>query len=80
MPEDSANKVRVPLANVNIDDSDVSAIASKVTAANQLVVAGYNPAEVLEALGLPAISHTGLASVQLQTTDAGTVEEVTEVE
>ena len=81
MPEEVADKVRVPLANVNIDDSDVSAISSKVAAANQLVVAGYNPVEVLAALGLPPISHTGLASVQLQATDAaGTVEEVTEVE
>ena len=81
MPEEVADKVRVPLANVNIDDSDVSAISSKVAASNQLVVAGYNPVEVLAALGLPPISHTGLASVQLQATDAaGTVEEVTEVE
>jgi len=81
MPEEVADKVRVPLANVNIEDSDVSAISSKVAAANQLVVAGYNPVEVLAALGLPPISHTGLASVQLQATDAaGTVEEVTVVE
>ena len=81
MPEEVADKVRVPLANVNIEDSDVSAISSKVAAANQLVVAGYNPVEVLAALGLPPISHTGLASVQLQPLDAaGTVEEVTVVE
>jgi len=79
MPEEVADKVRVPLANVNIDDSDVSAIASKVAAANQLVVAGYNPVDVLAALGLPPIAHTGLASVQLQGTE-DTVEDVIEEE
>lgn len=80
MPEDVANKVRVPLSNVNIDDSAVSATGAKVAAANQLVIAGYNPAEVLAALGLPPIGHTGLASVQLQPDEEKTVTEVTEDE
>lgn len=77
MPEDVANKVRVPLSNVNIDDSAVSATGVKVAAANQLVIAGYNPAEVLAALGLPPIGHSGLASVQLQADEEKPVTDVT---
>lgn len=77
MPEDIANKVRVPLSNVNIDDSAVSATGVKVAAANQLVIAGYNPAEVLAALGLPPIGHSGLASVQLQEDEEKPVTDVT---
>jgi HK97 family phage portal protein len=80
MPEEIADKVRVPLANVNIDDSDVTSISSKVAAASTLVTAGYNPVEVLAALGLPAISHTGLASVQLQPVEKEKLDEVTEEE
>jgi hypothetical protein len=38
----------------------------KVTMAQRLVVAGFDPAETLSALGLPAIAHTGLPSAQLQ--------------
>lgn len=34
--------------------------------ARDLVMVGYDPAEALAAMGLPAIAHTGLASVQLQ--------------
>jgi HK97 family phage portal protein len=79
MPEEVADKVRVPLANVNIDDSDVSAISTKVSAAASLVTAGYNPVEILSALGLPPISHTGLASVQLQPVEKEKLE-VTEEE
>lgn len=66
MDNESADKVRVPLANVNIDDSQVTALRTKVQAAQQLVISGYQPDEVLAVLGLPPISHTGLASTQLQ--------------
>ena len=62
----AANNVRVPLANMNIDAADLIADEKRVSMANALVVAGYNPAEALEAVGLPAIAHTGLASAQLQ--------------
>jgi hypothetical protein len=34
--------------------------------AQKLVLAGYDPKAVLEALGLPAIPHTGIPSTQLQ--------------
>jgi hypothetical protein len=32
----------------------------------QLVISGFDPAEALAAVGLPAIGHTGLPSTQLQ--------------
>jgi len=66
MEQDSADNVRVPLANVNINDSDITAVKGKVAAAQQLVLAGFDPAAVLDALKLPPIDHTGLPSTQLQ--------------
>ena len=62
----SANTVRVPLANVNIEAADLNATNVRVTMAQKLVNSGYDPSEVLASLGLPAIAHTGLPSVQLQ--------------
>lgn len=62
----AANAPRVPLANVNIEDSGVKAQMERVKMAQSLVYSGYDPAGVLEALGLPPIPHTGLPSTQLQ--------------
>lgn len=64
--DESADSVRVPLANVNIDAAELVGEEKKVNMANKLVISGYDPAEVLAALNLPPIRHTGLASVQLQ--------------
>lgn len=66
MDGEGASEVRVPLANVNIEDSNVTAVKQKVAAAQQLVIAGFDPAAVLSALGLPDIPHTGVPSSQLQ--------------
>jgi HK97 family phage portal protein len=62
----AADNVRVPLANVNIDAADLTATDKRVTMASRLVLAGFDPSEVLAAMGLPAIDHTGVPSVQLQ--------------
>jgi HK97 family phage portal protein len=62
----SADLARVPLANVNIDAAELIGTDKRVTMASKLVLAGYEPAEVLQAMGLPPIAHTGLPSVQLQ--------------
>ena len=62
----SADTVRVPLANVNIDAADLNATDKRVSMAQKLVFAGFDPSEVLKTMGLPSISHTGLPSVQLQ--------------
>jgi HK97 family phage portal protein len=64
--DNSANIVRVPLANVDVDDSRLRAARERVTMARDLVYAGYDPAGVLSAVGLDAIDHTGLPSSQLQ--------------
>jgi HK97 family phage portal protein len=58
--------LRVPLANVNIDAADLSATDKRVLMAQRLIVAGFDPAETLAAMGLPPIAHTGIPSVQLQ--------------
>ena len=62
----SANMPRVPLANVNIDAADLVGRDKRVSMASKLVLAGYEPSEVLVAMGLPPIDHTGVPSVQLQ--------------
>jgi len=62
----SADTVRVPLANVNVEAADLSAQTERVDMAQQLIQVGFDPADVLEKLGLPAMIHTGMPSVQLQ--------------
>ena len=62
----SANSVRVPLANVNIDAADLTAMDQRVSMAQKLITSGFDPAQVLASMGLPAIEHTGLPSTQLQ--------------
>jgi HK97 family phage portal protein len=64
--DESADLVRVPLANVNIDAADLVGEDRKVLMAQRLVAIGYDPAEVLAAVGLQPIKHTGLPSVMLQ--------------
>jgi len=62
----SADTVRVPLANVNIDASTLNEQDKRVEMATKLVSIGFSPAEVLAAMDLPEIDHTGVPSVQLQ--------------
>jgi hypothetical protein len=66
MTETVADEVRVPLANVAIADSRIATDDKRVAMAQKLVLAGYDPKAVLEALGLPPIPHTGVPSTQLQ--------------
>lgn len=61
----SADKPRVPLAQVNIDAAPLSGDKERVAMAQQLVSVGYDPASVAKLLGLDII-HTGLPSAQLQ--------------
>lgn len=62
----SAEQVRVPLANVNISAAGLTEQEGKVAMAAKLVQIGFDPALTMEALGLPAIKHTGVPNVQLQ--------------
>jgi HK97 family phage portal protein len=64
--DSAADTVRVPLSNVTITDSGLTAEEKRVRMANVLVLSGYDPAESLAAVGLDPIAHTGLASSQLQ--------------
>ena len=66
LEDPSANSVRVPLANVNIDAADLTAMDQRVSMAQKLITSGFDPAQVLASMGLPAIEHTGLPSTQLQ--------------
>ena len=62
----SAETVRVPLANVNVEAADLSAMSAKVDMAQRLIQVGFDPADVMAKLELPDITHTGKDSVQLQ--------------
>ena len=64
--DESADTVRVPLANVNIAAADLSAMNQKVEMAQQLIQIGFVPSDVMAKLGLPDITHSGKDSVQLQ--------------
>jgi len=64
--DDSASTVRVPLANVNVSAANLKEQTERVDMAQRLIQVGFDPAEVLDRLGLPAMGHTGLPSVQLQ--------------
>jgi HK97 family phage portal protein len=62
----AAELPRVPLANMNIDAADLIANEKRVKMAQTLVVAGFDPADAVRAVGLQPIAHTGLPSAQLQ--------------
>jgi len=62
----SAETVRVPLANVNIEAANLTADDKKVSMAAKLITVGFDPEQVLNALGLAQMAHTGVPSVQLQ--------------
>ena len=65
-PVDAGDQFRVPLANINLAEADVIEQDKRVQMATRLVQTGFDPASVLAALGLPAITHTGVPSTQLQ--------------
>jgi HK97 family phage portal protein len=65
-PVDGGDAPRVPLANIAVNSASIVEERERVEMASKLVQSGYDPADVLSALGLPAMAHTGLASNQLQ--------------
>jgi hypothetical protein len=64
--DEAADAPRVPLANVNLNAADLTALDKRITMAQKLINSGFDPAETLAALNIPAIAHTGLPTVQLQ--------------
>lgn len=65
-PVEQGDQHRVPLANVALTQTTIIEEEKRVKMAQMLVQVGYDPAETLAALNLPAITHTGLPSTQLQ--------------
>ena len=65
-PVQGGSVYRVPLANVDLAAAGLVEQTQKVSMAKTLTDAGFDPADVLAKLGLPAITHTGLPSTQLQ--------------
>lgn len=65
-PIEGGDIARVPLANVNISAADLVETDKRVAMAQKLIVVGFSPEEVLSALDLPSISHSGVPSTQLQ--------------
>ena len=65
-PINGGDSARVPLANVNIDAADLVEQDKRVAMAQKLIIVGFRPEEVLAALDLPPIAHTGVPSSQLQ--------------
>ena len=65
-PADGGDVYRVPLANVDLAAANLTELEKKTSIAVRLVQAGFDPASTLASLGLDALPHTGLPSVQLQ--------------
>jgi HK97 family phage portal protein len=65
-PVEGGDTPRVPLANIAVQSAGIVEERERVEMAAKLVQSGYDPADVLTALGLPPMGHTGLASNQLQ--------------
>jgi len=65
-PVDGGDEYRVPLANVNLGAANIIETEKRVLMAQRLILAGFDPSEVLQAVDLPNMDHTGLPSVQLQ--------------
>ena len=65
-PVDGGSSYRVPLANVDLSAANLAEIDRKVLMAQRLITTGFDPADVLDKLGLPAMAHTGVPSVMLQ--------------
>jgi HK97 family phage portal protein len=78
-PVEGGDAYRVPLSHVNLDAAGIVELDRRTMMAVRLVNVGFDPAEVLERLGLPAIDHTGLPSVQLQNAAQHVEAEVDEV-
>jgi HK97 family phage portal protein len=76
----AAETVRVPLSNLNIDAADLSAQDKRVTMAAKLISVGFKPGDVLSAMGLDPIEHTGIAPAALQQVQIADPENIPEYE
>jgi HK97 family phage portal protein len=65
-PADGGDEYRVPLANVNLAAANIVETDRKTQMLTRLIMAGFDPAEALKALDMPAIAHTGIPVTSLQ--------------
>ena len=65
-PADGGDEYRVPLANVNLAAANIVETDRKTQMLARLIMAGFDPAEALKALDMPAIAHTGIPVTSLQ--------------
>jgi HK97 family phage portal protein len=65
-PVEGGDVIRVPLSHVDLSAANIVATDRRISMAVRLINVGFDPAEVLSSLDLPALDHTGLPSVQLQ--------------
>lgn len=65
-PIPDGDNYRVPLQNIDAADAKDVGVKLRAEIVTQLVQVGYDPEEVLAAIGLPPIAHTGVPSGQLQ--------------
>ena len=65
-PVEGGDVYRVPLANVDLAAAALVEQEHRVAMATKLIQVGFDPDSTLAALQLPAISHTGVPSTQLQ--------------
>ena len=62
----SGDQFRVPLQNIDATDAKDVGLNLRADIVQKLVQVGFDPAEVLKAVEMPDISHTGVPSSQLQ--------------
>ena len=78
-PAEGGDEYRVPLANVNLAAANIVETDRKTQMLTRLIMAGFDPAESLKALDMPAIMHTGIPPTSVQSvasinpTDPGSV-------
>ena len=65
-PVNGGDVYRVPLANVDLDAANLTELEKKSSIVQRLIFSGYDPAEILEFIGLPPIKHSGVPTTQLQ--------------
>jgi HK97 family phage portal protein len=65
-PTEGGDVYRVPLANVDIAAANLSELDRKSVIAQRLIMSGFEPSEVMKALEMPRIAHTGVPSASLQ--------------
>lgn len=65
-PVEGGDTYRVPLANIDLGAANLVEETKKIQMAQILIQSGFDPANVLKVLELPAINHTGVPSAQLQ--------------